>query len=239
MRTTIPMTIHVPKASLSYACARRAHRVFLSIFLCLCLRIFLRRFLITEPNPTPSACLIYRLRSGRESYRMPAAGFTSPSGGSRREAPDGAPTLLADVLHRRPRGASAAHPEVSREGGPSAPRGMGGEDLPGLDLPTLWRAWFSGSALSPGVRRPGRRLFLSCRAVRGDGAGELRRAGHGGCRPGRDGPAASVSIRHRGTEAKMAGARDPRRADSLTRDHRARRGVRRGRHHDRGPALRR
>src|SRR5438128_7695977 len=62
MRTTIPMTIHVPKASLSYACARRAHRVFLSIFLCLCLRIFLRRFLITEPNPTPSARLIQRLR---------------------------------------------------------------------------------------------------------------------------------------------------------------------------------
>src|SRR5438094_9554345 len=72
MRTTIPMTIHVPKASLSYACARRAHRVFLSIFLCLCLRIFLRRFLITEPNPTPSACLIYRSRSGGESYRKPA-----------------------------------------------------------------------------------------------------------------------------------------------------------------------
>src|SRR6266550_8705515 len=200
MRTTIPMTIQVPKASLSYACARRAHRVFLSIFLCLCLRIFLRRFLITEPNPTPSACLIYRLRSGRESYRMLAAGR---------------PTLLADVLHRRPRGASAAHPEVSREGGPAPPRGMGGEDLPGLDLPTLRRAWFSGSALSPGVRRPGRRLFLRCRAVRGDGAGELRRVGDGGCRPGRDGHAAGLSIRHRGTEAKMAGARDPRRADSL------------------------
>src|SRR5439155_6323597 len=28
--------------------------VFLSIFLCLCLRIFLRRFLITEPNPAPA-----------------------------------------------------------------------------------------------------------------------------------------------------------------------------------------
>ena len=28
---------------------RRAHLVFFSIFLCLCLRIFLRRFLITEP----------------------------------------------------------------------------------------------------------------------------------------------------------------------------------------------
>lgn len=29
---------------------RRAHLVFLSIFLCLCFRIFLRRFLITEPK---------------------------------------------------------------------------------------------------------------------------------------------------------------------------------------------
>ena len=37
----------------AYAWARRAQRVFFSIFLCLCLRIFLRRFLITEPNPTP------------------------------------------------------------------------------------------------------------------------------------------------------------------------------------------
>jgi hypothetical protein len=30
--------------------ARRAHLVFFSIFLCLCLRIFLRRFLMTEPK---------------------------------------------------------------------------------------------------------------------------------------------------------------------------------------------
>ena len=28
----------------------RAHLVFLSIFLCLCFRIFLRRFLMTEPK---------------------------------------------------------------------------------------------------------------------------------------------------------------------------------------------
>src|SRR5207249_12091522 len=110
MRTTIPMTIHVPKASLSYACARRAHRVFLSIFLCLCLRIFLRRFLITEPNPTPSACLIYRVEVRRRM--IPEAGIHS----------------LPHVLHRRPRGASAAHPQVPRERGPAAPRGLGGED---------------------------------------------------------------------------------------------------------------
>jgi hypothetical protein len=38
---------------LGYAWARLAQRVFFSIFLCLCLRIFLRRFLITEPNATP------------------------------------------------------------------------------------------------------------------------------------------------------------------------------------------
>src|SRR5258706_6065463 len=52
-----------------YAWARRCHRVFLSIFLCLCLRIFLRRFLITEPKNYSQPCLISRGGSGRESYR--------------------------------------------------------------------------------------------------------------------------------------------------------------------------
>src|SRR6266702_4778723 len=129
MRTTIPMTIQVPKASLSYACARRAHRVFLSIFLCLCLRIFLRRFLITEPNPTPSACLIYRFEVRRGII------------------PEGGIHSLPHALHRCPRGASDAPPQVPRERGPAASRGVGGEDLPGRHLPALRGARLSGPPL--------------------------------------------------------------------------------------------
>src|SRR5690242_21906618 len=47
------------------ACARLAQRVFLSIFLCLCLRIFLRRFLITEPNPAPRRVLTVEVTIAR------------------------------------------------------------------------------------------------------------------------------------------------------------------------------
>src|SRR2546430_14837582 len=94
---------------------------------------------------------------------------------------------------------------------------MGGEDLPGLDLPTLWRAWFSGSALSPGVRRPGRRLFLRCRAVRGDGAGELRRVGGGGGPPGAPGRAAARFGSEPRPEGGNGGVRGPRPAPNARR----------------------
>src|SRR2546430_11691305 len=177
MRTTIPMTIHVPKASLSYACARRAHRVFFSIVLCLCLRIFLRRFLITEPNPSPRACLFERLRFGRESYRKPSR-------------PRPRHTLVGggDLLHGRARGAPPAHQEVPRKRGPTPPRGVGGTNLPRLDLPAVRRAWFSRPALPARIRWPGGRLFQRGRPVGGDGAGRVRRPRPG---PGRAGPEAA------------------------------------------------
>src|SRR5713226_9353339 len=126
---TRTMTIHVPVPirRRSYAWARRAQRVFFSIFLCLCLRIFLRRFLITEPTPTPRACLCKRLRSGRESYRNQPATRAGP-------------TLRRHVLHGRPRGAAPPHPQVPRERGAAPPRGVGGQDLPRLDLPPDGRA---------------------------------------------------------------------------------------------------
>src|SRR5712692_5808166 len=68
------MTIQVPIRSPSYAWARRAQRVFLSIFLCLCLRIFLRRFLITEPKLSPRRASAPEGDPGGESYRKQPPG---------------------------------------------------------------------------------------------------------------------------------------------------------------------
>ena len=52
----------------SFYFARRAHLVFFSIFLCLCLRIFLRRFLMTEPKwespPIEKQIAPFRARPG-------------------------------------------------------------------------------------------------------------------------------------------------------------------------------
>src|SRR5713101_3522570 len=69
-RTTIAMTIQVPIRSPSYAWARRAQRVFLSMFL----RIFLRRFLITEPKLSPRRASVPEGDPGGESYRKQPPG---------------------------------------------------------------------------------------------------------------------------------------------------------------------
>src|SRR5260370_10088375 len=71
---TTASTIQPNISESSYAWARRAHRVFLSIFLCLCLRIFLRRFLITEPNLPPRRASVPEGDPGGESYRKQATG---------------------------------------------------------------------------------------------------------------------------------------------------------------------
>ena len=55
-----------------YFCCRRCQRVFLSSFLCLCLRIFLRRFLMIEP-------ITYLSSDRAESYRF-GARRSNPSG---------------------------------------------------------------------------------------------------------------------------------------------------------------
>src|SRR5258708_8847852 len=102
-------------------------------------------------------------RGARESYRkLPAARSSLNS------------TL--DVLHRRPRGAPAAHPEVPGQGGPATPRGVGGEDLPRLDLSAVRGAWLSWPPVSAPVRRTGRGLLLGRRPLPGGGQGRLRRA---------------------------------------------------------------
>src|SRR3979490_3133741 len=56
-----------------YARARRCQRVFFSIFLGLCLRIFLRRFLITEPKLAP-ACVQYSWM-GKRRPEWPRASY--------------------------------------------------------------------------------------------------------------------------------------------------------------------
>ena len=149
------------------------------------------------------------------------------------------PTLHADVLHRRPRGAPAAHPQVPREGGQAPPRGVGGEDLPDSIFKRFGELGFLGLRYPPEYGGQGGDYFsaivLSEEMARA-GCGGL---GHGGRGPDRDGHAAGLQVRHRGAEAPMAGAGDPRRADRGDRDHRARRRLGRGRHHDHRPPRRR
>src|SRR5260370_23961469 len=179
---TTARTIQPSISESSYAWARRAHRVFLSIFLCLCLRIFLRRFLITEPNLPPRRASVPEGDPGGESYR-------------KRPARRPLPTLSLnghDVLHGRPRRAPPPHPEVPRRRGPAAPRRVGGDHLPRLHLQALRRARLPRPALPARVRRPGRRLLFGGRPLRGDGEGGPGRAGHGRRRPDRAGHAAGV-----------------------------------------------
>src|SRR5258708_38534454 len=92
-------------------------------------------------------------RGARESYRkLPATRSSLNS------------TL--DVLHRRPRGAPAAHPPVPRQGGPATPRGVGGADLRRLDLPAVRGAWLSSPPVSARRARTRRGLPLGRPALR-------------------------------------------------------------------------
>src|SRR4051812_42192490 len=65
------------------------------------------------------------------------------------------------------------------------------------------------------LRRPGRRLLQRARAGRGDDPGALRRPGHGRRGAHGHGDAAHPGVRDRGTEARVAGSRHPRREDPL------------------------
>ena len=91
-----------------------------------------------------------------------------------------------------------------------------------------------------GLRRSGRRLLLQPRARRGALVRRLGRDvdGHRGAH--RHGDAADPAVRHRGAEAELPRARDPRREDLLPRHHRARRRLGRERDpHARRPRRRR
>ena len=91
------------------------------------------------------------------------------------------------------------------------------------------RDGLSGPEVRGALRRPGRRLPRRRRVHRGARALRLGRAGRGHRRAHLDRHAADLEVRHRGPEAALSGARDPRREDRRARDHRARRRLRRRR----------
>ena len=119
-----------------------------------------------------------------------------------------------------------------------APRpAMGGGALvPRRGLSEARRPGPARAEVPGGVRRAGRRLPARGGAVRGDGTGRLRRHRRGDRRTHQHRHAADLEVRHRGAEAALPRARDPRRADRRAGDHRARRRLGRGRAHAPAPS---
>ena len=78
------------------------------------------------------------------------------------------------------------------------------------------------------LRRAGRRLPARGGARRGAGADRLRRHGRRDRRAHQHRHPADLEVRHRGAEAALPGAGDPRREDRRARHHRARRRLGRG-----------